>query len=249
MAKTVLVLDVGGNHVKVHVTGEEETLKIPSGPAFTPRRMASAVRRAVAARGWRFDCVSVGVPAPVMRGKVVREPANLGRGWVGFDFAAALGRPVKVVNDAAMQALGSYRGGTMLFLGLGTGLGSALLVGGTLVPMELARLPFGKGELEDHVGERALDRVGKRRWRRRVTEVVRKVRAAFVADEVVLGGGNARLLKGLPEGARLGSNALAIVGGERLWQEPEARRRAPLPTSQGEAGAPARVRALRTRSL
>ena len=224
MAKRVLVLDVGGNNVKVHVTGEEETLKIPSGPALTPRRMLSAVLRALAARGLEFDCASIGVPAAVLRGQVVREPANLGRGWVGFDFAAALGRPVQVVNDAAMQALGSYRGGTMLFLGLGTGLGTALLVDGTLVPMELARLPYGKGELEDHVGERALDRVGKRRWRRRVAEVVRAVRAAFVADEVVLGGGNARLLQSLPEGVRLGSNALAIEGGERLWREEPARR-------------------------
>lgn len=227
MVKRVLVLDVGGNNVKVHMTGEEETLKIPSGPALTPRRMVSAVRRALSARGLEFDCASIGVPAPVVRGRVVREPANLGRGWIGFDFVAALGRPVQVVNDAAMQALGSYRGGTMLFLGLGTGLGTALLVDGTLVPMELARLPYGKGELEDHVGERALDHVGKRRWRRRVAEVVRAVRAAFVADEVVLGGGNARLLKTVPEGARLGSNALAIEGGERLWRDAPARRRGP----------------------
>ncbi len=219
MGKRILVLDVGGNHVKLHVTGRDETLKIPSGPSLTPRRMLAAVRRAIATRGWQFDAVSIGVPAAVARGEVVREPANIGRGWIGFDFAGAraLGKPVRVVNDAAMQALGSYRGGKMLFLGLGTGLGSALVVDGILVPMELARLPYGKGELEDHVGERALLRVGKRRWRRRVADVVQSVAAAFVVDEVVLGGGNARLLKDVPKGARLGSNSLAIAGGERLW--------------------------------
>ncbi len=217
MGKRILVLDVGGNHVKLHVTGQDETLKIPSGPALTPRRMLAAVRRATAARGWQFDAVSIGVPAPVARGEVLREPANLGRGWIGFNFAGALGKPVRVVNDAAMQALGSYRVGTMLFLGLGAGLGSALVVDGILVPMELARLPYGKGELEDRVGERALLRVGKRRWRRHVADVVKAVAAAFVVDEVVLGGGNARHLEDLPEGARLGSNALAIDGGERLW--------------------------------
>jgi ROK family len=234
MAKTILVLDVGGNHVKLHVSGQDETLKIPSGTSLTPRRLLAAVRRAVASRAWRFDAVSIGIPAPVVRGRVVREPANLGRGWMGFDFAGALGKPVKIVNDAAMQALGSYRGGTMLFLGLGTGLGTALVVDGKLVPMELARLPYRKGELEDQVGERALLQLGRRRWRRRVADVVRAVAAAFVADEVVLGGGNARLLKDLPEGTRLGSNALAIVGGERLWPEsgsaqPRAHRRGLTP--------------------
>ena len=217
----ILVLDVGGNHVKLHLTGEDETLKIPSGPTLTPRRMLAAVRRAIAPPcGWQFDAVSIGIPAPVVRGEVVREPANLGPGWTRFDFAEAFGKPVRIVNDAAMQALGSYQGGTMLFLGLGTGLGSALVVDGILVPMELARLPYGKGELEDQIGERALLRLGKRRWRRRVAEIVKAVAAAFVVDEVVLGGGNARHLKDLPEGIRLGSNALAMVGGERLWREP-----------------------------
>lgn len=225
MGKRVLVLDVGGNNVKLHVTGHDETLRIPSGKALTPRRMLVAVGRAVAAQGWRFDVVSIGIPSPVIRGEVVREPANLGRGWIGFDFAGALGRPVRLVNDAAMQALGSYRGGTMLFLGLGTGLGSALVVDGTLVPMELARLPYKKGELEDHVGDRALLEIGKRRWRRRVADVVRAVAAAFVVDEVVLGGGNARHLKDLPAGVRLGSNALAIAGGERLWADRHRPRR------------------------
>ena len=220
LRKKILVLDVGGNHVKLHLTGQDETLKIPSGPALTPRRMLAAVRRAMAPRGWQFDAVSIGIPAPVVRGEVVREPANLGPGWTRFDFAGAVRKPVRIVNDAGMQALGSYQGGTMLFLGLGTGLGSALVVDGILVPMELARLPYGKGELEDQVGERALLRLGKRRWRRRVLDVVNAVAAAFVVDEVVLGGGNARHLRDLPKGIRLGSNALAMVGGERLWREP-----------------------------
>ena len=236
MEKRILVLDVGGTHVKVHLTGQDETLKLPSGPALTPRRMLTAVRRAVGTRGWQFDAVSIGVPAPVVRGEVVREPANLGRGWIGFDFAHALGKPVRVVNDAAMQALGSYRRGTMLFLGLGTGLGSALVVDGVLVPMELARLPYRKGELEDHVGERALLRIGKRRWRRRVADVVQAIAAAFVVDEVVLGGGNSRHLHDLPKGERLGSNVLAIAGGERLWQEPSADRPRARPASRGRPG-------------
>jgi predicted NBD/HSP70 family sugar kinase len=236
MGKRILVLDVGGSHVKVHVTGQAETVKLSSGRALTPRRMLASVGRAVAAKGWQFDAVSIGIPAPVVRGEVVREPANLGRGWSGFDFSGAMGKPVQLVNDAAMQALGSYRKGTMLFLGLGTGLGSALVVDGLLVPMELARLPYRKGELEDHVGERALLRVGKRRWRRRVADVVQAVTAAFVVDEVVLGGGNARHLKDLPEGVRLGSNALAIAGGERLWQMPGSTQRR---GARGQARAPA----------
>jgi polyphosphate glucokinase len=218
--KRILVLDVGGTHVKLHVTGEPEVVKLPSGPRLTPQRMMKAALAAAKERGWRFDAVTIGVPAPVLRGKVALEPANLGRGWTRFAFGRAARKPVRLVNDAAMQALGSYRGrGTMLFLGLGTGLGSALVVDGVLVPLELARLPFGGGELEDQVGERALLRMGKPRWRKRVDEVVRAVSAAFVADEVVLGGGNARKLKVLPPKARLGSNTYAIVGGERLWEE------------------------------
>jgi polyphosphate glucokinase len=180
--------------------------------------MMKAVLAAARERGWRFDAVTIGVPAPVAGGKIALEPANLGRGWTRFAFGRAARKPVRLMNDAAMQALGSYRGrGTMLFLGLGTGLGSALVVDGVLVPMELARLPFGHGELEDQVGERALLRLGKARWRKHVDEAVRAVTAAFVADEVVLGGGNARKLKVLPPKARLGANAFAIVGGERVW--------------------------------
>jgi hypothetical protein len=174
--------------------------------------------------------VSIGIPAPVARGKVLREPANLGRGWTRFDFAAAFGKPVRIVNDAAMQALGSYEGATMLFLGLGTGLGSALIVDGTLVPLELARLPWHKGELEDYVGLRGLEKRGKRRWRRHVAEVVAMLRSVLVVDYAVLGGGNARLLRKLPDGCRLGSNAHAFTGGERLWSEEESAR-VPCPPS------------------
>jgi predicted NBD/HSP70 family sugar kinase len=220
MAKRILVVDVGGTHVKLHVTGQEETLKIPSGKDLTPARMMKASLAVLAERGWRFDAVTVGIPAPVVAGKVALEPANLGRGWTRFDFSAAAGRPVRVVNDAAMQALGSYGGkGTMLFLGLGTGLGAALVADGTLIPLELARMPYRRGELEDYVGERALKRLGKTGWRKSVDEVVRAVAAAFVVDEVVLGGGNSRRLKELPPRTRVGSNAFAMIGGERLWQE------------------------------
>jgi predicted NBD/HSP70 family sugar kinase len=220
MARRILVIDVGGTHVKLKVSGREETLKIPSGKDLTPRRMMRATLQAVAAAGWRFDAVTIGVPSPVVGGKIALEPANLGRGWTRFDFSAAAGKPVRVVNDAAMQALGSYAGkGTMLFLGLGTGLGAALVADGTLIPLELARMPYKRGELEDYVGERALHRLGKAGWRRSVDEVVRAVAAAFVVDEVVLGGGNSRRLKELPPRTRIGSNAFAMVGGERLWQE------------------------------
>ncbi len=227
MAKRILVIDVGGTHVKLHVTGHDETVKIPSGKSLTPRRMIREALKVIAAKGWRFDAITVGVPAPIVAGKIALEPANLGRGWTRFDFRGAARKPIRLLNDAAMQALGSYRGkGTMLFLGLGTGLGAAMVVDGTVVPLELARLPYKQGELEDYVGERALIKMGKARWRKSVDEVVRVVSAAFVVDEVVLGGGNSRRLKELPPKARLGSNALAMVGGERLWQEPPKKGRA-----------------------
>jgi predicted NBD/HSP70 family sugar kinase len=216
--RRVLVVDVGGSKVKVRCTGHREKVKIPSGPRLTPERMIAAVLAAAAERGWRFDAISIGVPAPVLRGVLTGEPANLGPGWTRFDFEGAAGRPVQIVNDAAMQALGSYRGGAMLFLGLGTGLGSALVVDGAVVPMELARFPYRGGELEDHVGDRARRRLGKRRWRRRVTAIVRMLLSTFVVDEIVLGGGNARRLKKLPERCRIGSNAFAFPGGERLWE-------------------------------
>jgi polyphosphate glucokinase len=213
----VLVLDVGGTHVKMLATGHKDRLEIPSGPEMTPKEMVAAVRKATAA--WKYSCVSIGYPGPVVHGKPMAEPHNLGPGWVGFDFEKAFGCPVKVINDAAMQALGSYKGGRMLFLGLGTGLGSAMVVNGVLEPMELAHLPYGKSTFEDYVGLCGLERLGKKKWRRHVAEVVEQLKAGLQADYVVIGGGNAKKLKELPPGTRLGENSNAFRGGFRLWQE------------------------------
>ena len=219
----VLVIDVGGTHVKVLVTGHKNPVPLDSGPGMTARKMVAAVRQATA--GWKYDVVSIGYPGPVVHGHPVSEPHNLGPGWVGFDFRKAFGRRVRIINDAAMQALGSYRGGRMLFLGLGTGLGSALIVDGVLEPMELAHLPYKKGRTyEDYVGAAGLKRLGKKRWRYHVIQVVKQLRTALQADEVVLGGGNARLLKTLPPRVRLGDNAKAFLGGLRLWRTPRAGR-------------------------
>jgi predicted NBD/HSP70 family sugar kinase len=214
----VLVLDVGGTNVKMLATGRRQPRKFSSGPDMTPDQMVTEVVQAT--DDWEFDVVSVGYPGFVLRGKVVNDPRNLAPGWVGFDFEKAFGRPVKVINDAAMQALGSYEGGRMLFLGLGTGLGSALILDGVLEPLELAHLPYKKGQTyEDYVGLRGLERLGKKKWRRYVADVVERLRAALEADYVVLGGGNARKLKELPAGARLGDNANAFRGGFRLWED------------------------------
>jgi polyphosphate glucokinase len=214
----VLVIDVGGTHVKFLVADQKEPVKIPSGAKMTPSQMVAAVKRAAAK--WKYTAVSIGYPGPVLHGKPVAEPHNLGPGWVGFDFRKAFKRPVKLVNDAAMQAIGSYKGGRMLFLGLGTGLGAALIIDGVTEPMELAHLPYKKGRsFEDYIGLRGLQRLGPKKWRRCVTDVVDRLRAALEADDVVIGGGNAKLLKRLPAGARLGSNANAFRGGWRIWQE------------------------------
>jgi polyphosphate glucokinase len=212
----VLVIDVGGTSVKVLATGQDEPRKLPSGPGLTPEQMVSGVVQAAA--GWDYEAVSVGYPGPVLRGRPVSDPVNLGAGWVGFDFAAAFGRPVKVVNDAAMQALGSYEGGRMLFLGLGTGLGSALIADGVVEPMELGHLPYRKATFEDYVGIRGLKRLGKRKWRRAVADVVARLTAALEPDYLVLGGGNVKKLKELPPKCRAGDNANAFVGGFRLWE-------------------------------
>lgn len=212
----ILVIDVGGTHVKVLATGHRQRLEFSSGPKMTPARMVAAVQAATA--GWKYDAVSIGYPGAVVHGRCITEPCHLGSGWVGFDFKKGFGRPVKIVNDAAMQALGSYHGGRMLFLGLGTGLGSALVVDNVLEPMELAHLPYKKGRsYEDYVGLAGLERLGKRKWRHQVTKVVRQLRSALQADYVVLGGGNARLIKKLPPGTRLGDNSNAFQGGYRLW--------------------------------
>lgn len=216
----ILVIDVGGTHVKVLATGHNRQVEFPSGPKMTPAKMVAALRAATA--GWKYDAVSIGYPGAVVHGRPLAEPHNLGRGWVGFDFRKAFGRhPVRIINDAAMQALGSYQGGRMLFLGLGTGLGSALIVDNTLEPMELAHLPYKKGRTyEDYVGLAGLKRLGKKKWRQHVNKVVQQLKSAVQADYVVLGGGNARLLKKPPPGAHLGDNANAFRGGYRLWMKP-----------------------------
>jgi polyphosphate glucokinase len=214
----IMVVDIGGTHVKLLATGRRTPVRLPSGPELTPNEMVKAVKAATS--GWQFEAVSIGVPAPVIHGRAVSEPHNLGPGWLGFNFHKAFGKPVKVVNDAAMQALGGYQGGRMLFLGLGTGLGSALIVDGIVEPMELGHLPYKKGRTyEDYVGERGLKKMGKKKWRKTVFDVVERLRAAFEADDVVIGGGNAKLIEKWPSGIRPGSNTLAFRGGYRLWQE------------------------------
>jgi polyphosphate glucokinase len=218
--KNILVIDVGGTHIKVLATGQKQPVKIPSGPKMTPQKMVKQVREAT--KDWNYSVVSVGYPAPVVHGHPLSEPHNLGSGWVGFDFRKAFGRPVKIVNDAAMQALGIYRGGRMLFLGLGTGLGSAMIVDGVLEPMEIAHLPYKKSRtFEDYLGIRGLKRLGKKKWRRYVARIAEQFKNALQADYVVLGGGNAKLLKTLPPGCRLGANSTAFTGGFRLWDESE----------------------------
>src|SRR5436309_15219570 len=212
----VLVIDLGGTHVKVLATGQAAQREFDSGPTLTPKRMVSGVRKLVA--DWKYDVVSIGYPGPVLRDRPVTEPWNLGKGWAGFNFGAAFKRPVKVVNDAAMQALGNYKRGKMLFLGLGTGLGSALIVDGIIEPMELGHLPYRKATFEDYVGIRGLDKYGKQKWRCYVADVVRRLIAALEPADVVLGGVNIHKLKKLPAGCRVGDNANAFRGGFRLWQ-------------------------------
>lgn len=211
----VLTIDTGGTHVKILVSGRKHFREILSGPTFTAMRMVSAIKKL--AGDWQYEAVTIGYPGLVVHGRPVLEPHNLGSGWVGFDFAAAFKRPVKVINDAAMQALGSYKRGKMLFLGLGTGLGSAMIVDGVVVPMELAHLPYKKGTYEDYVGIRGLKKHGKKRWERHVTDVVARLVAALEPNDVVLGGGNVNRLRKLPPGCRAGNNAFAFIGGFRLW--------------------------------
>ena len=214
----VLVIDVGGTNIKMLATGQKEPRKYPSGPTMTPRRMVRVVKKSV--RDWKFDCVSLGFPGPVINGHPLREPHNLGGGWMRFNFRKAFGCPVKIINDAAMQALGSYKGGCMLFLGLGTGLGAAMIVEGVLQPMELAHLIYKNGRTyEDYLGLRGLVRSGKKKWRKRVVEITEKLKGALDADYVVLGGGNSKKLKKLPRGTLLGSNKNAFLGGFSMWQK------------------------------
>jgi predicted NBD/HSP70 family sugar kinase len=212
----VLVVDVGGSNVKILATGQTEPRRFPSGSKLTPEQMVSGVKEVVGE--WQYDVVAIGYPGLVLHGRVAAEPHNLAPGWVGFDFAAAFERPVKLINDAAMQALGSYKEGVLLFLGLGTGLGSALVAEGVVVPMELGHLSYRRGTYEDFVGQRGLKRLGKKKWRQHVAYGAARLMATFHPDDVVFGGGNAKKLPQLPPGCRMGDNANAFLGGFRLWE-------------------------------
>ncbi|MGE3489400.1 MAG: ROK family protein [Vicinamibacterales bacterium] len=212
----VLVVDIGGTSVKVLATGQQERRKFASGPDMTPRQMVAGVKKAT--RDWNYDAVSIGYPGVARHDRVIKDPHNLAPGWIGFDFAAAFGHPVRLINDAAMQALGSYRQGTLLFLGLGTGLGSAMVFEGILAPMELGHLPYRNRTYEHYVGARGRRRLGKEKWRRHVADVVGHLVAALQPDDVVLGGGNVKRLPSLPPGCRAGDNANAFAGGFRLWE-------------------------------
>jgi polyphosphate glucokinase len=213
--KHVLVIDVGGSSVKILATGQTVARSFKSGSTLTPKQMVSRVKKLAA--DWTYDVVSIGYPGPVLAGRVIAEPPNLGRGWVGFDFARSFGRPVRVVNDAAMQALGSYKGGKMLFLGLGTGLGTTMIFEGIVAPMELSHLPYKKRTYEYYVGRAGLERVGRKKWGRHVADVVRRLIAALQPDDTVIGGGNVTKLEVLPPHCRQGENANAFRGGFRLW--------------------------------
>lgn len=213
----VLAVDVGGTHVKILAAGQGQPRKFVSGPTLTPQRMVAETKKL--ANEWQYDVVSIGYPGVVMQGRPISEPHNLASGWVGFKFEKAFGVPVKVINDAAMQALGSYQKGRMLFLGLGTGLGSTMIVDGEVQPMELAHLPYKKATYEDYVGLRGLERLGRKKWRRCVFDVVARLAAALEPDDIVLGGGNVKKLRELPPGCRVGNNANAFLGGFRLWAD------------------------------
>lgn len=215
----VLTIDIGGTNVKFLATGQTEARKFPSGKGLTPEKMVSEVKEL--SHDWQYDVVAIGYPGLVLKGCIAKEPNNLAPGWMGFDFEAAFGCPIKLINDAAMQALGSYQGGTMLFLGLGTGLGSAMVVQGRVVPMELGQLTIKKATFNDYLGKNGLARLGKKKWLKYVEETITRFISVLELDDVVIGGGNAKKLKQVPPGCRLGSNANAFIGGFRLWQEPE----------------------------
>ena len=217
----ILAIDVGGTNVKVLLSGESTPRKFASGPNMTAKKMVAGVKQIT--KDWKYDVVSIGYPAPVMHNRPILEPYNMAHGWVNFDYKKAFGRPVKIVNDAAMQALGSYKKGRMLFLGLGTGLGTALVVDGIVEPMELGHLPYKKATYEDYVGLRGLQKRGKKKWRRDVADVVECMSAALEPDDIVLGGGNSKKLKELPPRCRLGDNSHAFIGGFRLWDDHKAK--------------------------
>jgi ROK family len=223
MTRKILVIDVGGRHVKVMISRTERR-KFKSGPRMTPREMASQIKPLIA--DWKFDFVSMGFPSPVVNGRIASEPKHLGKGWIGFNFEKALGKPVRLINDAAMQALGSYRGGRMLFLGLGTGLGSTFIWTNTVLPLELGDLPYrDRATIEDYLGRSGLERLGDKEWQREVEFAVGQLKKSLIADYVVLGGGNAKKLDSLPKGVERGHNRNAFLGGTRLWQTEPRRRR------------------------
>jgi polyphosphate glucokinase len=215
---SILVIDVGGTNIKFAIQGGEEIRKVESGPSMSAQHMAEAVKKATT--DWTYDRISIGFPGPVVGGQIIKEPHNLGKGWVAFDFTRAFGKQVKLINDAAMQALGSYQGGRMLFLGLGTGLGNCLILDGVVAPMELGHLPYKKGKsFEEYVGNAALKRMGRKKWQKAVFDVVARLQAALLADYVVLGGGNVKKLDELPPNCRHGENIYAFVGGVRMWED------------------------------
>lgn len=213
----VLSVDIGGTGVKILATGQTERRRFASGRKMTPESMVAQVKELAA--DWKYDVVAIGYPGRIVDQHIISEPRNLGPGWVGFDFAAAFGCPVKLINDAAMQALGGYRGGRMLYLGFGTGLGSALIIDGVLEPMELGHLPYKRATYEDYVGAHALKENGKKKWRKYVNDIIENFRAALEPDDILLGGGNAKHIATLPAGCRLGGNTDAFAGGFRLWRD------------------------------
>lgn len=239
----ILAVDVGGSRVKILVSGEKQKRAFASGPGMTARQMVSGVRKL--AQGWDYDAVSIGFPGPVLNDRPLAEPHNLGTGWLRFDFKSAFGAPVRMINDAAMQALGAYRGGKMLFLGLGTGLGAAMIVDGIVVPMELGHLPYKEGTFEEYVGSAGLKRFGKKRWRKLVTDVVERLVAALQPEDIAIGGGNVVHLDKLPKGSWATGNAHAFIGGFRLWDASPGKSR---PRKSGKKKAPAVSRKRRKRA-
>jgi len=214
----ILVIDIGGTNIKVASSDKRVPIKIPSGPTMTAEQMTKDVLAAT--KGWAYDCISIGYPGPVVHDRPLAEPHNLAAGWIGFPYQKAFGKPLRFINDAAMQALGGYKGGRMLFLGIGTGLGSAMIFDGVVIPLELAHLPYKKGRTyEEYVGLAGLERRGVERWRKSVLDVIERLRAALVCDSVLLGGGNAKLMQNLPGHVILGANSNAIDGGIKLWQD------------------------------
>jgi polyphosphate glucokinase len=214
----ILIIDIGGTNIKVASSDKPVPIKIPSGPTLTAEQMANDVLAAT--KGWAYDCISIGYPGPVIHDHPLAEPHNLAAGWIGYPYQKAFGKPLRFINDAAMQALGGYQGGRMLFLGIGTGLGSAMIFDGVVIPLELAHLPYRKGRTyEEYVGLAGLELRGEKRWRKSVLDVIERLRAALVCDSVLLGGGNAKLMKDLPDHVILGANSNAIDGGIKLWQD------------------------------